>query len=138
MTAQILRLTRFFTTTVSEELPEHISEREIESEPFAPRHLTRLYRTHFVLSTSVTLFGSLPRPRALRGGRNRALRPGGGVPEATCLWQYGRGHGRAAGPREPVLVHVRENDHGVCSTLCLLYTSPSPRDKRQSRMPSSA
>ena len=24
------------------------------------------------------------------------------------------------------------------STVCLLYTSPSPRDKRQSRMPSSA
>ena len=24
------------------------------------------------------------------------------------------------------------------ATLCLLYTSPSPRDKRQSRMPSSA
>ena len=24
------------------------------------------------------------------------------------------------------------------SDLCLLYTSPSPRDKRQSRMPSSA
>ena len=23
-------------------------------------------------------------------------------------------------------------------TVCLLYTSPSPRDKRQSRMPSSA
>ena len=30
--------------------------------------------------------------------------------------------------------------HGVCLYLrsCLLYTSPSPRDKRQSRMPSSA
>ena len=30
--------------------------------------------------------------------------------------------------------------HGLCSRLysCLLYTSPSPRDKRQSRMPSSA
>ena len=26
---------------------------------------------------------------------------------------------------------------GLCS-ICLLYTSPSPRDKRQSRMPSSA
>ena len=26
----------------------------------------------------------------------------------------------------------------VCSLSCLLYTSPSPRDKRQSRMPSSA
>ena len=36
VTAQILRLTRFFfTTTVSEEIPEHMSEREIESEPFA-------------------------------------------------------------------------------------------------------
>ena len=27
---------------------------------------------------------------------------------------------------------------GVYYTDCLLYTSPSPRDKRQSRMPSSA
>ena len=26
----------------------------------------------------------------------------------------------------------------VQSAICLLYTSPSPRDKRQSRMPSSA
>ena len=26
----------------------------------------------------------------------------------------------------------------VCLLGCLLYTSPSPRDKRQSRMPSSA
>ena len=35
-----------------------------------------------------------------------------------------------------------KNDHGVhtvCAKVtCLLYTSPSPRDKRQSRMPSSA
>ena len=26
----------------------------------------------------------------------------------------------------------------TCNRTCLLYTSPSPRDKRQSRMPSSA
>ena len=26
----------------------------------------------------------------------------------------------------------------MCMMVCLLYTSPSPRDKRQSRMPSSA
>ena len=26
----------------------------------------------------------------------------------------------------------------LCNKICLLYTSPSPRDKRQSRMPSSA
>ena len=29
-------------------------------------------------------------------------------------------------------------DNTVGFTTCLLYTSPSPRDKRQSRMPSSA
>ena len=29
-------------------------------------------------------------------------------------------------------------DQFVCMYCCLLYTSPSPRDKRQSRMPSSA
>ena len=28
--------------------------------------------------------------------------------------------------------------HGGSYIICLLYTSPSPRDKRQSRMPSSA
>ena len=28
--------------------------------------------------------------------------------------------------------------HDETSLVCLLYTSPSPRDKRQSRMPSSA
>ena len=31
-----------------------------------------------------------------------------------------------------------ENDSGTPHYSCLLYTSPSPRDKRQSRMPSSA
>ena len=32
---------------------------------------------------------------------------------------------------------VSSGGHGLCS-LCLLYTSPSPRDQRGSRMPSSA
>ena len=32
---------------------------------------------------------------------------------------------------------LREQDVNICD-ICLLYTSPSPRDKRQSRMPSSA
>ena len=32
------------------------------------------------------------------------------------------------------------NDRGVCdnNSYCLLYTSPSPRDRQKSRMPSSA
>ena len=100
VTAQFLRLTRFFfTTTASEELPEHISEREIESEPFALRHLPRLYRTHFGLSTSVTRFRSLPRPCALRGGRtrNRALRPGGDVPTQSYLPLTVRARARSCG-----------------------------------------
>ena len=39
-------------------------------------------------------------------------------------------------------LHVRSDllqpDGGGSAGICLLYTSPSPRDKRQSRMPSSA
>ena len=31
-----------------------------------------------------------------------------------------------------------ESSRDIEVTYCLLYTSPSPRDKRQSRMPSSA
>ena len=34
--------------------------------------------------------------------------------------------------------NVRQLKGGILNYLCLLYTSPSPRDKRQSRMPSSA
>ena len=33
---------------------------------------------------------------------------------------------------------VNSNDDPGFLQTCLLYTSPSPRDKRQSRMPSSA
>ena len=32
----------------------------------------------------------------------------------------------------------RMEETGIIKQRCLLYTSPSPRDKRQSRMPSSA
>ena len=57
------------------------------------------------------------------------------------------------GEREYVIRTARENDvkfirlwftdilgnlKGFAINICLLYTSPSPRDKRQSRMPSSA
>ena len=40
---------------------------------------------------------------------------------------------RVNGPQSP-----NGNFHYDNSSVCLLYTSPSPRDKRQSRMPSSA
>ena len=34
-----------------------------------------------------------------------------------------------------ICIDARKNEDSI---ICLLYTSPSPRDKRQSRMPSSA
>ena len=40
-------------------------------------------------------------------------------------------------PNDPNLIEKLSNK-GVSISACLLYTSPSPRDKRQSRMPSSA
>ena len=36
---------------------------------------------------------------------------------------------------QPVII---ENKPGAGGTICLLYTSPSPRDRTRSRMPSSA
>ena len=48
-----------------------------------------------------------------------------------------RGHGREDALRH-LLNFVWPNIFETSPHLCLLYTSPSPRDKRQSRMPSSA
>ena len=46
------------------------------------------------------------------------------------------------GAEEPLTVALGDSSISLVviglSWLCLLYTSPSPRDKRQSRMPSSA
>ena len=39
---------------------------------------------------------------------------------------------------DSILIVGEENKNPDVSNACLLYTSPSPRDKRQSRMPSSA
>ena len=40
-------------------------------------------------------------------------------------------------PKDVAQIVLESNIHNS-SKVCLLYTSPSPRDKRQSRMPSSA
>ena len=39
---------------------------------------------------------------------------------------------------EPIIKVLRSAAANAVNNICLLYTSPSPRDKRQSRMPSSA
>ena len=37
-----------------------------------------------------------------------------------------------------IFLELIDKDSKAYDDVCLLYTSPSPRDKRQSRMPSSA
>ena len=39
---------------------------------------------------------------------------------------------------DPAMLGDKANPFATPLEICLLYTSPSPRDKRQSRMPSSA
>ena len=56
-----------------------------------------------------------------------------GYPHALLVYTF-----KSEGPQ-----HLNEMDKWVWAripdeSICLLYTSPSPRDKRQSRMPSSA
>ena len=49
--------------------------------------------------------------------------------------KFGHVH-KDAGTTSGVMLETTDALHHI--TFCLLYTSPSPRDKRQSRMPSSA
>ena len=44
----------------------------------------------------------------------------------------------AVGSGHPLNIDGIGGGSAVTTKVCLLYTSPSPRDKRQSRMPSSA
>ena len=55
----------------------------------------------------------------------------------AALMRIARDFARPDGPLHHDLTHYVDAD-GHDNMICLLYTSPSPRDKRQSRMPSSA
>ena len=57
----------------------------------------------------------------------------GYIAQPPCLWGAAE-HGLEA----PPAVGGRMMYAEAKTNSCLLYTSPSPRDKRQSRMPSSA
>ena len=60
--------------------------------------------------------------------------------EAAQAYVNEKQYARVILPRgavEPLAVPLRV-ERALGLELCLLYTSPSPRDKRQSRMPSSA
>ena len=78
--------------------------------------------------------------RVIQGLANHLERDGDvkipftGWPTDRVLEEFQRRMDRRGGMHVIVLDEI---DHLV-SKVCLLYTSPSPRDKRQSRMPSSA
>ena len=72
------------------------------------------------------------------------------APVVQC---HGRGHGRGRGRGRPAQIADQDTSENVAgvntqemkatsgrvwSKVCLLYTSPSPRDRQKSRMPSSA
>ena len=104
---------------------------------------------------SITLFTPLPEPPPSDGGGIRnaifgtftvtliamAIAVPVGVGGGIYLAEYSRGGGFSKFIRfgTNVLSGVPSIIAGVfIYSTCLLYTSPSPRDKRQSRMPSSA
>ena len=62
---------------------------------------------------------------------NGTINPNGSVTYSTTLT-------RDEGNTGNITVTVADNSSGATYGGCLLYTSPSPRDQRGSRMPSSA
>ena len=80
------------------------------------------------LNSNVALINQLGFYIVSSGGKR--LRPMLAILSAKALNYQGDGHITAAAFIE--FIHTATLLH------CLLYTSPSPRDKRQSRMPSSA
>ena len=63
-------------------------------------------------------------------GRSKTVRRAYGIDEIALV-----PGGRTV---DPEVTDTRWTLGGIEREICLLYTSPSPRDKRQSRMPSSA
>ena len=94
--------------------------------------------TRFGTPSNTQVFVLLAMAAGAAGGESAAGRTGEHTPEGDG--------GCAAGAFEGAQLRARQRCRdgalvllfGREPCICLLYTSPSPRDKRQSRMPSSA
>ena len=65
----------------------------------------------------------------------------GGTNSKICQWLelFVRNNKKVSlGFTGSTLADIKKFNPDAINIICLLYTSPSPRDKRQSRMPSSA
>ena len=67
------------------------------------------------------------------------------VPVGIGIWQYRKMKTRIEEIKEDVIEQIkvtldelRFEKRNMANNICLLYTSPSPRDRQKSRMPSSA
>ena len=114
------------------------------------RHCRRFWRTltrHARVYTEMVTTGALLHgdvERHLRFNNEEhpvALQLGGAVPAdlAACAtlgeeWGYDEINLNCGCPSD----RVQNGRFGACLMACLLYTSPSPRDVEESRMPSSA
>ena len=77
-------------------------------------------------------------PLASEAGRLQELHKADAAEELGALPRAQRNEVAAALDAESLADVLEEMPEGQQVEICLLYTSPSPRDKRQSRMPSSA
>ena len=83
-----------------------------------------IHKPHDVLPSEITARSLFERRREF------LARSGAGLIAGTALW-----HGLPADARAAAKLQTAPS---ALSTTCLLYTSPSPRDRTRSRMPSSA
>ena len=74
-----------------------------------------------------------PAPMIAKGAKGKGPAPKGGGKKEAPKGKSGGGKEKGAS-EEGSEKRIRQAVYDIC----LLYTSPSPRDKRQSRMPSSA
>src|SRR5665811_479932 len=72
--------------------------------------------------------------RDLASGRHPTVAPLEPEPEAETISTEPRPYGTVPGPPLPPVEPIDKD----APWTCLLYTSPSPRDRTRSRMPSSA
>ena len=86
-----------------------------------------------VVSLNINPLGGVPkypvnqiviRTNGVEGDKQNDLKYHGGPTRAVCLFSFER------------IEQLRSEGHPI--GICLLYTSPSPRDRQKSRMPSSA
>ena len=98
--------------------------------------------TNYILENSQKLPPRVVRPSGasmLTHGWVRTVRTAQNLHNADIQWAECGVEADFVDPKLCIPGRLNQNcDHGASIRICLLYTSPSPRDRQKSRMPSSA